>query len=107
MMDSRYLDYISEAIKHLYPITKQHIEGILNDLKTYITDRLDVNVNQLPNIKTPNIIFHITKDDWSMNVAISLRDISAIYDNLYSTEEVGYSIVKQIKNKYVEDTLCK
>ena len=59
MMDSRYLDYISEAIKHLYPITKQHIEGILNDLKTYITDRLDVNVNQLPNIKTPNKIITI------------------------------------------------
>ena len=107
MMDSRYLDYISEAIKRLYPMTKKHIEGILNDLKTYITDRLKVCVNQVPNIKTPNIIFHITKDDWSMDVAISLRDISDIYDNLYSIEEVGYSIVKQIKNKYVEDTLCK
>lgn len=107
MMDSRYLDYIYEAIKHLYPITKQHIEGILDDLKTYITDRLKVCVNQVPNISTPEIVFYISKDDWNMNVCISLRAISDIYENLYSTEEVGYNIVKQIKNKYVEDVLCK
>ena len=107
MMDSRYLDYLYEAIKHLYPMTKQHIMDIIQDLKQYIDKYLDVSIKLLPNINTPDIMFHITKDGWSMNVAISLRDISAIYDNLYSIEEVGYNIVKQIKNKYVEDTLCK
>ena len=80
---------------------------IIQDLKQYIDKYLDVSIKLLPNINTPDIIFHITKDGWSMDAIISLRDISAIYDNLYSIEEVGYSIVKQIKNKYVEDTLCK
>lgn len=107
MNDSRYLEYLSNSLKHLYPVTKQNIMDIIQDLKQYIDKYLDVSIKLLPDIKTPNIIFNITKDDWSMNVAISLRDISAIYDNLYSIEEVGYSIVKQIKNKYVEDTLCK
>ena len=107
MSDSRYLEYLSNSLKHLYPITKQNIMDIIQDLKQYIDKYLDVSIKLLPNINTPDIIFHITKDGWSMDAIISLRDISAIYDNLYSIEEVGYSIVKQIKNKYVEDTLCK
>lgn len=107
MSDSRYLEYLSNSLKHLYPITKQNIMDIIQDLKQYIDKYLDVSIKLLPNINTPDIIFHITKDGWSMDAIISLRDISAIYDNLYSLEEVGYTIVKQIKNKYVEDTLCK
>lgn len=107
MSDSRYLEYLSNSLKHLYPITKQNIMDIIQDLKQYIDKYLDVSIKLLPNINTPDIIFHITKDGWSMDAIISLRDISAIYDNLYTLEEVGYSIVKQIKNKYVEDTLCK
>ena len=107
MNDSRYLEYLSNSLKHLYPVTKQNIMDIIQDLKQYIDKYLDVSIKLLPNINTPDIIFHITKDGWSMYAIISLRDISAIYDNLYSIEEVGYNIVKQIKNKYVEDTLCK
>lgn len=107
MLDSRYLEYIVDALYKLGPINKSIIKDIINQIQNEITKRTKCKSIISQTFNPQGVVLYIHKEDWGASFCIDYTVIEGIYRKFYSVEEIVLRLIKQIGQRYLEDTLWK